>query len=55
MTKTGAIYIGLITGIVSISAQDFIEKILKIIDPVAAVAVHGVERCHRHHLRCALC
>ena len=32
----------MITGIVSILAQDFIEKILKIDDPVAAVAVHGV-------------
>ena len=42
MTPDGAIYIGLITGIVSILAQDFIEKILKIDDPVAAVAVHGV-------------
>ena len=42
VTPDGAIYIGLITGIVSILAQDFIEKILKIDDPVAAVAVHGV-------------
>jgi len=38
----GAVYIGLITGIVAILAQDFIEKILKIDDPVAAIAVHGV-------------
>ncbi|MBM4064224.1 MAG: ammonium transporter [Planctomycetes bacterium] len=38
----GAVYIGLITGVVAILAQDFIEKILKIDDPVAAVAVHGV-------------
>lgn len=37
-----AVYIGLIAGIVSILAQDFIEKILKIDDPVAAIAVHGV-------------
>ena len=35
-------YIGLITGAVAILAQDFIEKILKVDDPVAAVAVHGV-------------
>ena len=42
VTPDGAIYIGLITGVVSILAQDFIEKILKIDDPVAAVAVHGV-------------
>jgi Amt family ammonium transporter len=38
----GAVYIGLITGVVAIMAQDFIEKILKVDDPVAAVAVHGV-------------
>ncbi|MBU6391597.1 MAG: ammonium transporter [Planctomycetes bacterium] len=38
----GAVYIGLITGVVAILAQDFIEKILKVDDPVAAVAVHGV-------------
>ncbi len=42
VTPDGAIYIGLIAGILSILAQDFIEKILKIDDPVAAVAVHGV-------------
>src|SRR5574337_330327 len=38
----GAVYIGLITGPLAILAQDFIEKILKVDDPVAAVAVHGV-------------
>lgn len=37
-----AIYIGIIAGIVAILAQDFIEKTLKIDDPVAAVSVHGV-------------
>ena len=42
VTPDGAIYIGIIAGILSILAQDFIEKILKIDDPVAAVAVHGV-------------
>ncbi|MFN3531812.1 MAG: ammonium transporter [Candidatus Brocadia sp.] len=42
VNPNGAVYIGLITGIVSILAQDFIEKILKVDDPVAAVAVHGV-------------
>lgn len=42
VTPDGAVYIGLITGVVAILAQDFIEKILKIDDPVAAVAVHGV-------------
>ncbi|MFO0795408.1 MAG: ATP-binding protein, partial [Candidatus Brocadiaceae bacterium] len=38
----GAVYIGLISGILAVLAQDFIEKILKIDDPVAAIAVHGV-------------
>ncbi len=38
----GAVCIGLIAGIVSILSQDFFEKIVKIDDPVAAVAVHGV-------------
>lgn len=38
----GAVYIGIIAGILSILAQDFIEKVLKIDDPVAAIAVHGV-------------
>lgn len=38
----GAVCIGVIAGIVSILAQDFIEKVMKIDDPVAAIAVHGV-------------
>lgn len=38
----GAVYIGLLTGIVAPLAQDFFEKILKIDDPVAAVTVHGI-------------
>ncbi|MGR3176618.1 MAG: ammonium transporter [Candidatus Anammoxibacter sp.] len=38
----GAIIIGLVAGIVAILAQGFIEKKLKIDDPVGAVAVHGV-------------
>ena len=38
----GAVYIGLISGILAVLAQDFIEKILKIDESVAAVAVHGV-------------
>ncbi|MCF6155497.1 MAG: ammonium transporter [Candidatus Brocadia sp.] len=42
VSPDGAVYIGLIAGIVSIMAQDFIEKILKVDDPVAAIAVHGV-------------
>ena len=42
VSPDGAVYIGLIAGIMAILAQDFIEKILKVDDPVAAVAVHGV-------------
>ncbi|MGR3318720.1 MAG: ammonium transporter [Candidatus Anammoxibacter sp.] len=38
----GAIAIGLVAGIVAILAQGFIEKKLKIDDPVGAIAVHGV-------------
>ncbi len=37
-----AIIIGLITGVLVIMAQDFIEKRLKIDDPVGAISVHGV-------------
>ncbi|MBM4053145.1 MAG: ammonium transporter [Planctomycetes bacterium] len=37
-----AVYIGLITGILAINAERFIERVLKIDDPVSAVAVHGV-------------
>ncbi|TVM00508.1 MAG: ammonium transporter protein [Candidatus Brocadia sp. WS118] len=42
VSPDGAVYIGLIAGILSILAQDFIEKVLRIDDPVSAVAVHGV-------------
>lgn len=42
VSPDGAVCIGFIAGIVSILAQDFIEKTLKVDDPVAAVAVHGV-------------
>jgi len=37
-----AVYIGLITGVLATCAEDFIEKILKIDDPVGAIAVHGI-------------
>ncbi|NUO07070.1 MAG: ammonium transporter [Candidatus Brocadia sp.] len=42
VSPDGAVYIGLIAGIISILAQDFIEKVLKVDDPVAAVSVHGI-------------
>lgn len=38
----GAIIIGIVTGIVAVLAQEYMEKRLKIDDPVGAVAVHGV-------------
>ncbi|MDR4508213.1 MAG: ammonium transporter [Candidatus Brocadiaceae bacterium] len=37
-----AVYIGLIAGILALLAESFIEKRLKIDDPVSAVAVHGI-------------
>ncbi|MDN3509948.1 MAG: ammonium transporter [Candidatus Jettenia sp.] len=42
VNPNGAICIGFIAGIGAILAQDFIEKILKVDDPVSAIAVHGV-------------
>ncbi|MGR3221278.1 MAG: ammonium transporter [Candidatus Anammoxibacter sp.] len=37
-----AIILGIVAGIVAVLAQEFIEKKLKIDDPVGAIAVHGV-------------
>ncbi len=42
VTPVSAVVIGLITGILAIIAEGFIEKTLKIDDPVSAIAVHGV-------------
>ncbi len=42
VTPVSAVAIGLITGILAIIAEGFIEKTLKIDDPVSAIAVHGV-------------
>ncbi len=38
----GAVAIGAITGVTVVFAVEFIEKVLKVDDPVGAVAVHGV-------------
>ena len=38
----GAILIGLIAGVLVVLAVEFIDKVLKIDDPVGAVSVHGV-------------
>ncbi|MDR2809034.1 MAG: ammonium transporter [Tannerellaceae bacterium] len=42
VSPVGAIIIGAASGIVMILAVDFIDKVLKIDDPVGAAAVHGV-------------
>ncbi|WP_347275568.1 ammonium transporter [Candidatus Kuenenia sp.] len=42
VTPLSAVVIGLITGILAIIAEGFIEKTLKVDDPVSAIAVHGV-------------
>jgi ammonium transporter, Amt family len=42
VTPVGAILIGLIAGPVLIYGLDLIEKVLKVDDPVGAVAVHGL-------------
>ena len=41
VTPIGAIIIGLIAGPVLVYGIDFVEKVLKVDDPVGAVAVHG--------------
>ena len=42
VSPTSAVIIGAIGGIIVIYAVEFIDKILKVDDPVGAVAVHGV-------------
>ncbi len=42
VTPTGAAIIGILAGFAVVFAVEFIEKVLKIDDPVGAVAVHGV-------------
>jgi len=42
VTPSGAILIGMGAGILSIAAMEFIEKRIKVDDPVGAVSVHGV-------------
>ena len=45
VTPVGAFFIGLIAGFAVVFAIEFIEKKLKIDDPVGAVSVHGVCGC----------
>ncbi|MDO8927765.1 MAG: ammonium transporter, partial [Bacteroidota bacterium] len=42
VTATGAVLIGLISGVVLVFAVTFIDNVLHIDDPVGAVSVHGV-------------
>ncbi len=42
VTPIGAVLIGLISGIVLVFGLDLIERVLKVDDPVGAVAVHGL-------------
>jgi Amt family ammonium transporter len=42
VSMTGSVIIGLLAGIVVVFAVEFIDKVLKVDDPVGAIAVHGV-------------
>ncbi|MDR1562358.1 MAG: ammonium transporter [Dysgonamonadaceae bacterium] len=42
VSSTGAIIIGIISGIVMVFSVEFIDRVLKIDDPVGASSVHGV-------------
>lgn len=42
VTVTGALFIGLISGVVLVYAVTFIDNVLRIDDPVGAISVHGI-------------
>ena len=42
VTLPGAIIIGLVAGVLVVVAVEFIDKVLKIDDPVGAISVHGI-------------
>ena len=42
VSPMGAFFIGIIAGIVIVFAVEFIDKVLKIDDPVGAISVHGI-------------
>ncbi|MBB6216212.1 Amt family ammonium transporter [Anaerosolibacter carboniphilus] len=42
VSPSGAVMIGIISGIVVVLAIEFIENVLKIDDPVGAISVHGI-------------
>lgn len=42
VTATGALLIGLISGVVLVYSVTFIDNVLKIDDPVGAISVHGI-------------
>ncbi len=45
VSSTGAVVIGGVAGALVISALFFVERVLRIDDPVGAIAVHGVNGC----------
>ena len=42
VNSTGAVFIGLIAGVLLVYGVSFIERVLKIDDPVGAISVHGI-------------
>jgi Amt family ammonium transporter len=42
VTPAGAIFIGFVAGLIVVLSVEFIDKVLKVDDPVGAVSVHGV-------------
>ncbi len=42
VSMVGSIFIGLIAGVLVVFGVEFVEKVLKIDDPVGAVSVHGI-------------
>ena len=42
VNASGAVLIGLLSGVMMVGAVYFVERVLKIDDPVGALAVHGV-------------
>lgn len=42
VSPVGAFFIGIISGVVIVFAIEFVDKVLKIDDPVGAVGVHGI-------------
>jgi Amt family ammonium transporter len=45
VNATGASIIGLVSGVLVVESVYFVERVLKIDDPVGAISVHGVNGC----------